>query len=51
MEKSSLGEKSQSFILLINVKNCWHFNIYKQDKFQAQLTDEPEKSFVTSMPV
>ena len=29
------------FIMLINVKmptkNCWHFNIYEQDKFSAQL--------------
>ena len=20
----------------LNAKNCWHFNIYKQDKFRAQ---------------
>ena len=29
------------FIMLINVKNannCWHFNIYEQDKFRAQLS-------------
>ena len=35
------------FFLLINVKmptiiflliNCWHFNIYKQEKFHAQLS-------------
>ena len=33
------------FIMLINVKmptivdyNCWHFNIYEQDKFCAQLS-------------
>ena len=29
------------FILLINVKNadnCWHFNIYEQDKFLAKLS-------------
>ena len=25
--------------MLINVKmNCWHFNIYEQDKFGAQLS-------------
>ena len=30
------------FLMLINVKmptiNCWHFNIYEQDKFHAQLS-------------
>ena len=29
------------FIMQINVKNAnnyWHFNIYKQDKFHAQLS-------------
>ena len=32
------------FNMLINIKtptivnNCWHFNIYKQDKFYAQLS-------------
>ena len=29
------------FIMLINAKNannCWHFNIYQQDKFCAQLS-------------
>ena len=27
------------FIMLINVKNnCWHFNIYEQDKFRAKLS-------------
>ena len=28
-------------IMLINVKNannCWHFNVYEQDKFCAQLS-------------
>ena len=29
------------FILLINANNCWHFNIYEQDKF---LGFEPEIS-------
>ena len=27
-----------SFILLINVKCCWHFKIDEQDKFHAQLS-------------
>ena len=27
-----------SFILVINVKNCWHFNIYEQGEFHAQLS-------------
>ena len=22
----------------LNAKNCWHFNIYEQDKFHAQLS-------------
>ena len=30
------------FIMLVNVKMptlvCWHFNIYEQDKFRAQLS-------------
>ena len=25
------------FFLLLNV-NCWHFNIYEQEKFHAQLS-------------
>ena len=36
------------FIMLINVtilKIAWHFNIYEQDKFGAQLS-----SFITSFP-
>ena len=35
MEISGKNDQSQKFILLINVKmpNCWHFNIYEQDKF------------------
>ena len=34
--------------MLINVKNandCWHFNIYKQDKFGAQLSSVSKKVF------
>ena len=27
-----------SRIMLINVNNCWHFNICEQDKFRAQLS-------------
>ena len=26
------------FILFINVNNCWHFNIYEQEKIHAQLS-------------
>ena len=26
------------FIMLINVKMRWHYNIYEQDKFRAQLS-------------
>ena len=29
---------------------CWHFNIYEQNKFHAQLSCEHEKSFITSGP-
>ena len=32
-EISGLEHQSLLFILLINVNNCWHFNIYEQDKF------------------
>ena len=38
---SGLYQQSLSFILLINVKMptiVWHFNIYEQDKFHAQLS-------------
>ena len=38
--------------MLINVKmptDCWHFNIYEQDKFCAVL--EYENVFITSGPV
>ena len=52
MESLGIIRQSQSFILLINVKmpiivgiftfmsriNCWHFNIYEQDKFHAQVS-------------
>ena len=27
-----------TFISRIDFMNCWHFNIYKQDKFDAQLS-------------
>ena len=49
------------FFPLINVKmptivgiltfmsNCWHFNIYEQENFHAQLI-EHGKSFITSGP-
>ena len=43
MEISGLNQQSQSFILLINVTNAnnyWHFNIYQQSKFYAQLSSE-----------
>ena len=33
-----------------NANNCWHFNIYEQDKFNAQLSWE-WKSFITWVPV
>ena len=38
--KSGLYHEGQSFILLINfnANNFWHFNIYEQDKFHAQLS-------------
>ena len=26
------------FFLLKNANNCWHFNIYEQEKFHAQLS-------------
>ena len=50
MEISCKNHKRQSFILLINVKNannCWHFNIYEQDKFYLSWAEQ-EKSFITS---
>ena len=60
MEISGLNHQSRLFILQINVKmptmlnanNCWHFNIYEQDKFHAQLTEfSMKKSFITLGPV
>ena len=33
----------------LNANNCWHFNIYEQDKFRAQLSED-EKCFITSGP-
>ena len=33
----------------LNANNCWHFNIYKQYKFRAQLS-LAWKSFITSRP-
>ena len=43
-ETNSLKLSDVVFILLLNVKmptivnNCWHFNIYEQDKLHAQLS-------------
>ena len=40
-EVSRLSLSGVVFIMLINVKNvnnCWHFNIYEQDRFHAQLS-------------
>ena len=36
----ALSSSDVVFIMLINVKcnNCWHFNVYEQDKFLAQLS-------------
>ena len=33
---------------MLNFKNCWHFNIYKQDKFHARLS--MKNVSITSMP-
>ena len=30
--------KSLKCCITINANNCWHFNIYEQDKFRAQLS-------------
>ena len=37
---SSSDTPRMLFFLLINVKinNCWHFNIYEQEKFYVQLS-------------
>ena len=40
MDFSGLNHQSKPFIMLMNVKTpkiCLHFNIYEQDKFDAQL--------------
>ena len=42
-EVSCISLSDVVFIMLVSVKmptihNCWHFNIYKQDKFRAQLS-------------
>ena len=37
---SDSDKRRMLFFLLINVKmpSCWHFNIYEQEKFHAQLS-------------
>ena len=37
------------FIMLLNANNCWHFNIYEQDKFLLSW-GEYENSYITSGP-
>ena len=39
--------RQQRFFLFIDSCNTWHFNIYEQKKFNAQLS---MKSFITSRP-
>ena len=29
----------------LNDNNCWHFNVYKQNKFHAQLSSERKKFY------
>ena len=37
-EEISCFKSLRCCIYLANVNNCWHFNIYEQDKFRAQLS-------------
>ena len=36
---------------MLKCQHCWHFLIYYQDKFCAQLNIEHDKGFITSGPV
>ena len=40
---------SLSDVVFIMLNNCWHFNIYEQDKFMLSCV-EHRKSFITSGP-